>query len=254
MMTSAHGIRSGVCALGLGCLMAFSGIRAHCQDGAGGMGGGEADRHMSEELPPEPVRDPLRPFNKGMYHVNDKMYFWLLKPAAQGYKAVVPEGVREGIRNMFTNLGVPKRVVNCLLQGKFQGTADECSRFFINSTVGVLGYRDAASDTFKIREWDEDFGQTLGSYGIGYGIYLTWPFLGPSNPRDTVGFVGDMFLDPFAYAFEDLAVRLAVGAYDRVNATSLRLGEYEENKELALDHYTWMRETYTQYRGNLIEE
>jgi phospholipid-binding lipoprotein MlaA len=235
------------------CALLFLVQCGWCVAQVGGVGAMEGDEAAMGE-PPPPVRDPLRPFNVSMYHVNDKLYFWVLKPVARGYRAVLPEGVREGVRNMFHNLGAPKRIVNCLLQGKFKGSADECSRFLINSTVGVLGYRDAAFESFQIREWDEDLGQTLGTYGVGYGIYLNWPVLGPSNPRDTVGFVGDMFLDPLNYLLEDLALRLGVSAGRQVNNTSLRIGVYEENKELALDHYIWMRETYTQYRENLIKQ
>jgi phospholipid-binding lipoprotein MlaA len=198
------------------------------------------------------VRDPLKWFNQGVYTVNDRLYFWVLKPAARGYAWAVPQSARQGIANIFTNLGMPRRGVNCLLQGKFKGAATEVGRFAVNTTAGCLGYLDFAEAHCGWQAADEDFGQTLGRYGVGYGFYLTLPVLGPSNPRDTVGQVADAFLDPLYYVLESLPARLCIKAGDQVNRTSLRLGEYEKSKETALNHYVFLREAYTQYRGEQI--
>jgi phospholipid-binding lipoprotein MlaA len=198
------------------------------------------------------VRDPLRLLNRGVYTFNDKLYFWVLKPVARGYAWAVPQPARQGIGNIFTNLGMPRRGVNCLLQGKPKGAATEVGRFVINSTVGCLGYLDFADAHCGLTAYDEDFGQTLGRYGVGYGFFLNLPLFGPSNPRDALGLVADTFLDPLTYLLQDLPVRLSVRAGEQVNSTSLRLGEYEKSKETALDHYIFLREAYTQYRSEQI--
>ena len=198
------------------------------------------------------IRDPVEPVNRGVHVVNDKLYFWLVKPLAIGYAKVLPEGIREGVGNVFDNLGMPRRGVNCLLQGNLPGLGDELGRFLINSTVGVLGFRDVAGPRCGLEAHPEDFGQTLGAYGVGDGFYLTLPVFGPSNPRDTIGLVADAFLDPVGYVVQDLPLRLGIRAGDRVNHTSLHLGDYEKSKETALDHYVWLRESYTQYRDEQI--
>ena len=198
------------------------------------------------------VDDPIEPFNRAVYHVNDKLYFWVLKPVATGYKAVVPEVARTGIGNAFDNLGMPRRSVNCLLQGRFTDSFTEASRFVINSSIGLLGVWDPAEVWWEIAQVDEDFGQTLGVHGVGSGIYLTLPVFGPSNCRDAVGLVADAFLDPINYVISDAVPRLAVKAEDKVNSTSFRLGDYEKSKETALDHYVSLRESYTQYRDEQI--
>ena len=198
------------------------------------------------------IRDPVAPVNRGIYVVNDTLYFWIVKPLATGYAKVLPEGIRDGVGNVFDNLGMPRRGVNCLLQGNLAGLGDELGRFLINSTVGVLGFCDVAARHCGLEAHPEDFGQTLGVYGVGDGLYLTLPIFGPSNPRDTVGLVADAFLDPVNYVVQDLPLRLGIRAGDRVNHTSLHLGDYEKSKETALDHYVWLRESYTQYRDEQI--
>ncbi|MEW6586765.1 MAG: VacJ family lipoprotein, partial [Nitrospirota bacterium] len=155
-----------------------------------------------EEIPEEEVltiADPIRPWNVAMYHFNDKLYFWLLKPVAQGYSAVLPEDVRISASNFFKNLTTPIRFVSCLLQLRVKDAGNELFRFVYNSTAGVMGLADAARADFDVSRRDEDTGQALGSYGIGHGFYIVWPLIGPSSVRDTVGEVGDFFLDPVTY-------------------------------------------------------
>ena len=145
------------------------------------------------------VADPLEPWNRAMFVFNDKCYFWLLKPIAQGYNFVMPKFFRECIRNFFDNLEMPVRFVNCLLQAKGKAAAGELGRFLCNTTIGVLGFGNPAQKYPALSPDEEDFGQTLGRYGIGHGIYLVWPFMGPSSIRDTIGFGGDYFLKPTNY-------------------------------------------------------
>jgi len=196
------------------------------------------------------IPDPLEPINRVSFQFNDKLYFWLLRPMAKGYGTIVPLGVRKGIKNFIHNLAFPVRFINCILQGKFRGAADEITAFLVNSTVGVGGFVDVVSHskTLKIRTHDEDLGQTLGRYGIGHGIYIVWPFLGPSSLRDTIGLIGDGFLDPKNYILKEFKENVGLRAYKEINDTSLRLGEYEDLKESALDPYISIRDAYYQYR------
>jgi phospholipid-binding lipoprotein MlaA len=195
------------------------------------------------------IADPLEPFNRAMYQFNDKLYFWVLKPVAQGYQKVVPEAARVSVSNFFTNLASPIRIVNCLLQANFSGAASELGRFAVNTLWGIGGLLDpASSEDIKLLKQDEDFGQTLGVYGVGQGIYIHWPIFGPSSPRDTVGLVGDIFLHPFTYLTASWETFAGIWAYEKVNATSLSIGDYESLQEAAIDPYVAIRDAYVQYR------
>ncbi len=200
------------------------------------------------------IADPLEPFNRAMFHFNDKLYFWVLKPVAQGYGAVVPKAVRSGVKNFFSNIASPIRIVNCALQANFSCTAREIGRFAINTVWGIGGFLDFASDNaIKLPKQDADFGQTLGVYGIGQGFYIHWPIFGPSSPRDTVGMIGDMFLHPVTY-LDDSLVATGIRTYEKVNAVSLSIGDYESLKEAAVDPYVSIRDAYVQYRWNMVRE
>ncbi len=200
----------------------------------------------------EGISDPLEPLNRLFYHFNDKLYFWFLKPVALGYKAVVPGPVRGSVRDMFYNLAFPIRFVNCLFQAKFDGAANEFGRFIVNSTIGIGGLFDVAKH-YDMKSSDEDLGQTLGAYGTGPGFYITLPVFGPSSLRDTVGLVGDSFLDPLNYMFPHTKYNVTVKGYKAVNRTSLSIGEYEDLKKAALDPYIAIRDAYFQYRQNEIK-
>jgi phospholipid-binding lipoprotein MlaA len=200
----------------------------------------------------EPIADPLEPMNRAFFHFNDKLYFWVLKPVATGYKTVVPEDARVGVRNFFSNLTTPIRVGNCLLQANFKCAGTETLRFLLNTGLGMGGFLDPGKDA-HLEKQDKDFGQTLGIWGIGAGIYFDWPIFGPSSVRDTVGFIGDLFLDPRTYLLSD-PIFYVVRPYELVNDTSLRTGEYEDFKEAALDPYIALKDAYTQYRQKKIRE
>jgi len=199
------------------------------------------------------IADPLYPWNKTMYHFNDKLYFWLMKPLAQGYSAVVPEDIRLSVSNFFDNITTPVRFVSNLLQLKIKDAGNELFRFLYNSTAGVCGLADAAKTDFDVRKKDEDLGQTLGSYGIGHGFYIVWPFLGPSSLRDTVGKAGDYFLDPVHY-INPTETAVGITVYDRVNETSFRIGDYEDLKKSAIDPYVSIRDAYVQHRKKKVED
>ena len=197
-------------------------------------------------------RDPLEPMNRAFFVFNDRLYFWLLKPVSRGYAYAVPAAARRGVRNAFSNITTPVRLVNSALQGEFGGAWVELERFGINTTVGVAGFGDPARNRWQIQKREADLGQTLGHYGVGPWIYLNWPVIGPSNPRDTVGYVGDIFLDPITYLVPQFACSVGIKAYETVNGTSLRPGEYEKFKNAAIDPYTALRDAYYQYRRHAI--
>ena len=189
-----------------------------------------------------------------MYVFNDKFYFWLLKPAAQGYKTVVPEVARISVNNFFFNLEFPTRFVNFLLQADLRGSAIELGRFGVNTTIGIAGFFDPASGkVFNLPKQDTDLGLTLASYRIGQGFYIDWPILGPSSPRDTLGMAGDYFLDPISYV-PSWYVSIGIRAYEDVNAASLAIGDYESLKEAAIDPYVALKDAYVQYRQKGIGE
>jgi phospholipid-binding lipoprotein MlaA len=212
----------------------------------------EEDLDYLEDEMEDEIPDPLEPFNRAMFTVNDKLYFWVLKPVAKGYSTVIPEPIRLSVRNFFNNVATPIRLVNSLLQFKMKSASNELVRFGINSTFGILGLYDVAKDEMGIKMQDEDFGQTLGVWGAGPVFYLYWPVLGPSNVRDSVGFVGDYFLDPVNYV-NPMLDRYALKIGDTVNRTSLRIGDYEEIKKDAIDPYSAFKDIYYQYRKSKIE-
>ena len=200
------------------------------------------------------VADPLSPWNRAMFHFNDKLYFWALKPLARGYKAIAPDFIRTGVKNFFRNITTPIRLVNCILQAKGNAAAVELSRFVVNTTIGVLGFGSPADKYPRLIPPDsEDLGQTLGNYGLGNGFYLVWPILGPSTLRDSIGRAGDFFLDPVSYV-EPTEASIGIRAFDTVNNTSFRIGDYESLKKSAIDPYTALRDIYLQIRKNKIKK
>ncbi|HTY23616.1 MAG TPA: VacJ family lipoprotein [Desulfomonilaceae bacterium] len=215
-----------------------------------------------EKEPPEPfggsskteyASDPLEPMNRVFFQFNDKLYFWFIKPASKIYATFIPPGLRVCIRNGFENLRFPTRFLNNLLQGKFKEAGIETGRFLINTTIGFAGFFEIASRDFNLpAPRDLDTAQTLAFYGLKPGLYLVWPFLGPSSLRDSFGMAGDTALSPIFWLPQDLWVSVAIRAGIIVNNTSLRIGEYEDFKKAALDPYASMRQAYLQYRENQI--
>lgn len=213
------------------------------------------DEQFWDELLSEQViiADPLEPLNRIFFKFNDKLYYWALKPAATVYSSLVPEDVRVCIRNSFNNLLAPVRIVNNLLQGKVRNSGIELFRFLVNSTLGIAGLGDPAKD-MGLAAAEEDLGQTLGVYGVGEGIYLYWPLFGPSNIRDTLGLIGDSFLDPLTYMGGSQAASAAWKGGRHLNNISLTLGDYELFTSTALDPYAAARNAYSQYRRGRIKD
>lgn len=140
------------------------------------------------------IYDPWEPMNRNLYEVNATLDKYVMLPAANAYKLVLPAPVRSGVKNFFANLNELPTALNSLLQGRFKKVAISFSRFLINSSFGLLGVRDLASRNDKLPRQNEDVGQTLGYWGLGPGPYFVMPILGPSNVRDTVGFGGDLLV------------------------------------------------------------
>jgi phospholipid-binding lipoprotein MlaA len=199
------------------------------------------------------IADPIEPINRAMYVFNDKLYFWGLKPIAKGYNFIFPEPVRVSIRDFFRNAAMPVRFVSSVLQGKLRGAGTEIARFSINTTLGLAGFFDVAKNWFKLDPSEEDLGQTLGRYGMGGMMYIVWPFIGPSNIRDTIGLAGDSFLDPLTYV-DPFYISLGVRGYEKINSTSLDLRSYEELKESSVEPYTALRDAYIQHRNAMIKK
>jgi len=199
----------------------------------------------------EIISDPLEPVNRAMFWFNDRLYFYLLKPVARGYR-VVPEDVRSGISNFFYNIRSPIRVVNALFQLRFKEAVGEVWHFSINTTVGVLGFFNVTKDS-GVKRSDEDFGQTLGYYGLGQGAYLVLPFLGPSSLRDGVGLVADGYIDPVYGDTEHTSDVILIKTAEAINTLSLDKDTYEAIKRDSLDPYTFVKNAYGQMRENKVK-
>ena len=199
------------------------------------------------------VSDPLESMNRVFFQVNDKIYFWILKPVNTAYRKVVPDDIRECFGNFFDNVAAPGRVVNNLLQGKVAGAGIDFSRFLINSTAGVLGFGDPALRSFGLEPSPGDFGQTLGIWGLGEGMYLYLPIIGPMTLRDSVGLVGDSALHPATYVLSQPTERAAYSSADKMTLLSLHPDIYEDMKRYSLDPYISMRQAYLDYRRKKVQ-
>jgi len=212
------------------------------------------DEINQSSVPEQTISDPLEAYNRVIFVFNDRLYFWLLKPAATGYRYILPEPARRSMKRFFSNLSTPVRFVNSILQTKFAGAGIEFYRFAVNSTVGIGGLFDPAYHFCGLKRFDEDTDQTLGVYGSGYGFYIMWPFFGPSSIRGTFGMAGDILLDPLFYLNIDFLESAGVEAFQAVNSTSLKVGEYEDFKKSAIDPYISLRNAYFQNRESLVRE
>ena len=208
---------------------------------------------FDEEFAKREVFDPLSGYNRVMTSFNDVFYSYILTPVASGYDYVMPDPIQGAFSNFFYNILYPMRLVNNLLQGKFENSWDETKRFLINSTVGFGGLNDMAGKYYGISRHDEDFGQTLGYWGVPAGPHIVWPILGQSNLRDTFGMVGDYFTNPISY-IEDGTVRNSVNGFRIFNDYSRDPKFYEKMTKDAVDLYPFLRDAYEQNREKLIKE
>jgi len=220
----------------------------------------EFQDEFSDEM--ETEIDPFSGHNEFMTNFNDSIITYALNPASEAYAFVIPEALRIGISNAFHNIQFPIRVTNNLLQGKFENVSDETGRFIVNSTLGIAGLMDPAKEHLHLMPHNEDFGQTLGFYGVQPGYHIVLPFLGPSNVRDIIGITVDGYTSPLVntsdlenYKIPDnLTQTVVLGASNIVNKNSLNLGQYESIKKDALELYPFLRDVYEQKRISDIEE
>ncbi len=200
----------------------------------------------------EGVSDPLQRLNRVTYAFNEKLDAWVLRPVALGWTAITPQVMRDSLRNFDNNLRFPILAANELLQGKLMGVANQTARFGLNTTVGILGFREVAGD-MGFPANTEDLGQTLGAWGIPPGPYLVIPLLGPSNLRDAGGLIGDSFLSVYPY-FLPFYATLGYRAVDVVNRRALYDEDLENTRRAALDHYVFLRNAYDQRRDAMIRD
>ncbi len=216
--------------------------------------------------------DPWEPMNTKIFEFNRQVDRFVLKPVAKGYDFVMPDLVQVGISNIFSNLRFAPRFLNNVFQGKIKGAGIEVGRFLINSTVGIAGFFDLAKKVNMVTP-DEDFGQTLGFYGVKPGPYLVLPFLPPFTIRDFTGFIGDIALNPINWLVVPIievdGVPSVIAHKNRTTSsliqTGSRVGEivnersrnlemYQGVEEATLDLYTAVRNAYLQKRAQAIRE
>lgn len=201
-------------------------------------------------------RDPLESLNRGVYKFNDVADKAIIKPVATAYKAVAPTPIRKGINNFFSNLASVSTVVNDLLQFKFANAFTDAGRFVINSTFGIAGIFDVASMD-KIAIHKEDFGQTLGYWGVSNGAYLVLPILGPSSVRDLTGLAFDTTLtDPITYLhnINKTSLYYQIRAVQFLDKRTNLLTATDLVDEASLDPYAFMRDAYLQRRASLVQD
>ena len=198
----------------------------------------------------EGVNDPLEGYNRAMYQFNDMVDRAITKPAAKGYDAIVPDPISQGISNFFSNLNEITVILNDLLQLKFGQAFHDTGRFVLNSTVGFAGLFDVAGYA-GYEAHNEDFGQTLGVWGIEPGPYFVLPFFGPRNFRDTFGLIGDAYTDPVNYV-DDVSTRNTLYGVRIVDNRANLLSVEKVLDEAALDEYSYVRDAYLQRRLDLV--
>jgi phospholipid-binding lipoprotein MlaA len=193
-------------------------------------------------------------FNEKTFEFNRQLDRYVLKPVAKVYDKIMPDRLQNMISNGFDNIRFVPRLVNSLLQAKWNGAGRELGRFLINSTVGIGGLFDMAKQEFGIEKSREDFGQTLGVWGAGAGPYLVLPLLPPLTVRDAVGFFVDGAMHPLNYVLPFFWTRFGMQVGDAVNDRSLNLELYQGFEETVIDMYSAVRHGYLKRREQLIKE
>jgi phospholipid-binding lipoprotein MlaA len=201
-------------------------------------------------------KDPLEGINRGIYKFNDVADRGLIKPVATAYKTVTPSPIRKGVSNFFSNIGTLTTVINDLLQLKFAHAFTDAGRFVINSTFGIAGLIDVASMD-NIEKRNEDFGQTLGHWGVGTGPYLVLPFVGPSTVRDATGLVVDTVTsDPITYTHNIGEIRLhnQLRTAQLIDKRAQLLDATDIVDNASIDPYAFLRDAYLQRRASLVQD
>lgn len=196
------------------------------------------------------VRDPAEGFNRAVFAFNEGLDTAVIKPVAKGYEAVLPTLARTGVSNFLGNISDLFIAVNNLLQGKPADAVGDAARFVFNSTFGIFGIFDIASD-MGLEKHDEDFGQTLGRWGMDTGAYLVLPVFGPRDVRDAAGLVLDLAVDPVGN-LDHIPTRNSLSALRLINERAALLPADKIIEEAALDKYSYLRDAYLQRRRSLV--
>ncbi len=187
--------------------------------------------------------DPWEPMNRAVFRFNDTVDRWALKPIAKGYRKVTPDVVEDGVHNVFRNLGEARNLVNNLLQFKLHDAGVDTARFFFNTTFGLLGFFDVATK-MGLQRNDEDFGQTLGAWGVQSGPYVVLPLFGPSTVRDTISLYPDSFTNQYRY-INDVPVRNSMFV---LNVVDTRASFLTSERLIVGDKYRFVRNAFLQNR------
>ena len=198
------------------------------------------------------TNDPLQSLNRKTYAFNEGLDKYILRPVARGWDFVAPDIIEDSLRNFDDNIRFPIIAVNDILQWKWRAATEQTGRFVVNTTVGILGFRDVAAG-WGLAKQNEDSGQTFGKWGIPAGPYLVLPLFGPSNPRDAIGLLADGALSIYWLA-APLYVTLPYRTVDVVNRRALADEDIESARKAALDFYVFMRNAYRQRRNALIRD
>lgn len=204
----------------------------------------------------EKLNDPAEPTNRAIFEFNQALDKAIFKPVAYAYKEYTPVPLQKGIHNVLNNLRSPIIFANDLLQGKLSRAWDTLARFFINSTIGVAGLGDPAAE-FGFKHHNEDFGQTLATWGMPEGPYIVLPVFGPSNPRDTIGLVVDALVDPLNIWLSNTNREEFIFARAGARGIDERARNYDALEDLeksSLDFYASLRSLYRQRRGDEIRD
>jgi phospholipid-binding lipoprotein MlaA len=201
--------------------------------------------------PPRPDHDPIEGVNRKIFWFNDQLDIYVLEPVARVWDHAWPDPVQRGLSNFFDNLRFPLVLVNDILQARPRLALETIARFQCNTFLGGLGFVDLASD-LGVPPHVQDTGLTLGRWGIAPGPYLVLPLLGPSNPRDTVGLIGDGLLAIYPFFVTIPGVTVGLGVIDVVNRRSRVISQIEDAKAASIDYYSFIRNAYGQRRWKEI--
>jgi len=195
------------------------------------------------------VLDPFEPVNRSIYRFNELADKYVARPVAKGYQFIAPSVIRTGVTHFFDNLSYPVDIINAVLQGKFKQAGLDTSRLVINTTIGVLGFMDPATDV-GLAKHDEDFGQTMGVWGIPDGPYIMVPFFGPRTIRSGVGDLADLYVNPQFQLFSS-SVQTKLNIFWLIHQRSRLIG-IDEEIQRAFDRYAFVRDAYMQNREYLL--
>lgn len=204
--------------------------------------------------------DPIEPVNRGIFWFNDELDIYVFEPIAKFYKDNMPRPIQTGVGNFFNNLRYPSYLVSDVIQGKFSQAVDHTGRFLINSTLGVVGVMDVATD-MGLPDHEEDFALALAYHGVPAGPYLVLPLLGPSNVRDGIGLIVDGFLNPISWigytnasTSTKVALTSSLVAVKYIHTRAGLIQAVEAAKESSVDYYLFLQGAYYQHRHGLLTD